>query len=308
MKKIIVLILLFTLFSSVNAQRKPPVELVEIASGELQWPGGKGIVLKTFYLGRTEVTAQQYCDFLNAAGIGGKIPVVKAPGRDVEWFSECCSPIEYNGAKWIPKMIPIVTGKGFAGSPVSAGNYPMGSVSWYGANAFCEFYGGRLPSEAEWEYAARGGKDNPNAAKEIYAGSNDIDLVAWYGENSNSPGSSHLSEGDPPGMKLRAPPGTHPVGLKKPNYIGLYDMCGNVTEWCAGFIDYPKEGGEHNGKWRPGTTEPTYYKAARGGAFWLSRGSQTISDRYAYLIRISPSGAVATTQSGLGFRFACDKK
>ena len=67
----------------------------------------------------------------------------------------------------------------------------------------------RLPTEAEWEYAARGGSSSKGF---IYSGSNDIDEVAWYSENSR---------------KM-----THPVKMKKPNELGLYDMSGNVYEWC----------------------------------------------------------------------------
>jgi len=70
----------------------------------------------------------------------------------------------------------------------------------------------RLPTEAEWEYAARGGQ--PGIKDDFkYAGSNDIGAVAWYASNSGSK--------------------THPVGEKAKNQLGLYDMSGNVHEWCS---------------------------------------------------------------------------
>jgi formylglycine-generating enzyme required for sulfatase activity len=95
-------------------------------------------------------------------------------------------------------------------------NLPVEDVSWNDVQEFIKKLNSqtgknyRLPTEAEWEYAARGGSKSKGYK---YSGSNDIDNVAWFGENSGST--------------------THPVGTKQPNELGIYDMSGNVLEWCS---------------------------------------------------------------------------
>jgi len=122
---------------------------------------------------------------------------------------------------------------------------PVEQVSWGNCQNFCQKLGGRLPTETEWEFAARSG-----VTRMTYAGDFEIkganhapglDPIAWYGGNS---GVSYEGGDDSSGWSEKqyahTRAGTHPVAQKQPNHYGLYDTIGNVWEWCQDYYGaYP---------------------------------------------------------------------
>ena len=128
--------------------------------------------------------------------------------------------------------------------------------------------GYRLATEAEWEYAARGGKNNDSF---MYSGSEEVDEVAWYGSNSENK--------------------TQPVGKKKPNSLGIYDMSGNVEEWCSDCYGSYTSSEKINPFANSGSN-----RVYRGGS-WRSIATYT---RVAYRNSYSPT----VTVNCLGFRIA----
>lgn len=137
-------------------------------------------------------------------------------------------------------------------------DYPMYYVSWEDAQMFCSELSrmtGRtycLPTEAQWEYAARGGK-KANGTK--YSGSESIDAVAWYRDHGI---------------------GIHPVKTKRANGLGLYDMSGNVTEWCSDWYSYTYDANDTNNPVGPSSGS---YRVYRGGNCYSRAASCRVSYR-----------------------------
>ena len=154
-------------------------------------------------------------------------------------------------------------------------NLPVENVSWNDVQEFLRKLNAmtgksyRLPTEAEWEFAARGGNSSSGYK---YSGSNSIGSVAWYWENSGSR--------------------THAVGTKSPNELGIYDMSGNVWEWCQDWY------GSYSSSWQrnPQGSNSGSYRVYRGGS-WISNAR---SCRVSFRNRFTPD----YRNYYLGFRLA----
>ena len=199
--------------------------------------------IKDFYIDECEVTQALYKAVM---------------GRNPSEFAGSANPVEmvswYDAVKFCNKLSEM---SGFEKC-----------YSGSGSNIKCDFSrnGYRLPTEAEWEYAAKGG-DKSEGFK--YSGSDDIDEVAWHYDNLGNE--------------------THPVKSKKPNELGLYDMSGNVWEWCWDWCD-------SDGIKPPYGSASGSYRVDRGGSWYNNADNCSVSSR--------DCGDPSRTSSDLGFRLA----
>jgi formylglycine-generating enzyme required for sulfatase activity len=166
------------------------------------------VTLNSFYIGKYEVTQTQYAQYMqpistwaSSYGLGDNYPAYF-----VSWFAI----LKYCNLRSIAEGLnPVYTISGST-DPANWGAVPSSDNStWQAVICNWSANGYRLPTEAEWEYAARGAANDPDY---LYSGSDDIDTVAWYYSNSEDT--------------------SHQVCTKAHNGLGLYDMSGNVYEWC----------------------------------------------------------------------------
>jgi len=176
------------------------------------------VTLSSFYMGKYEVTQEQWAAIMGSnpsyftdSPATGEVQS-KRPVERVSWYDTF---VFCNKLSMKEGLSPAYRISGST-DPAVWGTVPTSSNStWDAVEIVAGSNGYRLPTEAQWEYAARGGNGSPG--NYTYSGSNNVDDVAWYWGNS--------------GEK------THEVGKKAPNGLGLYDMSGNVYEWCWDWFD-----------------------------------------------------------------------
>ena len=154
---------------------------------------------------------------------------------------------------------------------------PVEHVSWNDAMSFCEKLNSSgkapngwkftLPTETQWEYAARGGKKSKGCK---YSGSNTLDEVAWHENNSAVSDGDRATSASSTTISLpsdsSAGAWTHPVGRKKANELGLYDMSGNVYEWCLD--DWQAKSSKLTAEFTRGNDSAGSDRTVRGGSFF----------------------------------------
>ncbi len=176
---------------------------------------------------------------------------------------------------------------------------PVEQVSWYDAMDFCEKlnksgkapsgYHFTLPTETQWEYASKGGKKSEGYK---YSGSDTLDEVGWYYENS---GDKKLDDSKwDVEQLLKNNSKTHEAGTKKANELGLYDMSGNVWEWCLD--DYTDDSSKAKAEFTRGKDSSSSDRVYRGGGWSNIARSCRAACR--------SSGVPSNASLGLGFRIA----
>ena len=260
MKKYILIFGLLGCFALPKAQ-----EMVDIAAGSFSMGNAsyvrespaRTVNINRFYLSKYPITNAQFDAFLNSYG--------SATVKDGEYVGKPLVVADSWG---------VVNTAGTWSAASGYESFPAVKVTWYGASEYCKAAGGRLPTEAEWEYAAKGG-----ASQQAYtfSGSSTATTVAWFYDNSGNINKA--------------------VGTKTANSIGLFDMSGNVYQWCSDWFGRYGDFGT-SGDLNPKGPATGASKIIRGGYRSLGSGDLHMTNRES----ISPD----ESYNFVGFRLAKD--
>ena len=255
----------------------PPTDMVLVAPGVFKTgdAGREVTITRPFYLDRTEVTANAYAHCAEKRLCGAPEHVALPPGTPARW-APVLDPESDGGSSMRADYIDTWSRR--CNGPRSAGDHPINCVDFAAAEAYCKFVGKRLPTEAEWEWAARGaeGRAYPWGADAPECGR------ACYDKNGGCRGGGQ--------SVATCAAGLHPAD-RTPE--GIYDLGGDVSEWVSdGFAEAPQGGSDPTGD----KASPT--RVVRGGSF---------IDAAAALKATSRAGAPpGLAHVGIGFRCAMD--
>lgn len=213
------------------------------------------VTLSAFRMSKYEITNAQYAAFMNAKGIDRT--------QALTYSKRSWGGLTFSGSQWVPTA-------GYETSPISG-------VSWFDASAFAAYVGGTLPTEAQWEYACRAGTTTPfntgNYLTNLHAN------YYWKYPYNGGTNSVTTSLGK-----------TQPVGSYAPNAFGIYDMHGNVTEWCSDcYGTYPT-----TPQINPTGIASSIWREVRGGHYGDNGQDCRSANRN--------EGHVSDSISGVGFR------
>ena len=243
--------------------KRMPANFVEVEGGTFS-NGTSQVTVSSFYLDKYQLTQADY------QAVMGTNPSDNAgnpnhPVERVTWFNA----IEYCNRRSLQEgLTPCYSYSTYGTNPdnwpsdwnTSNDNHTNVNCNWT-ANGY------RLPTEMEWMFATKGGNLSQGYT---YSGSNDIDEVAWYTSNSDST--------------------THTVGTKTANELGLYDMSGNVWEWCWDISGAYPSGSQNN---------PT---GSNSGSFRVWRGGSRSNDAYFCTVTYRSYNIATFSGNHIGFR------